>query len=163
MFCSLGKRVALILSLGFILLQYQNCSSVPSHLLNNNVAFANDSGMGKADINPDDEGQQVGVIDPVSVGPISFPQTEVSVEQENESLTFIGVCEQNGSMIGWKLSQGDELIERGLATCETGSFEITVSHSWQDYCGEDGLTLSAALGAKASAEIHISNPCLDSE
>ncbi len=157
------KQVALLISLGFVLLQYQNCSSSPDHLFSNR-ALANDSG-GKAAVNEDDGNHQIVVDDPVSVGPIFFPETEYSVEPGDEDPAFIGVCEQNGSLIGWKISQGETVIQRDLAECEAGFFEITIDHDhdqpwqWQDYCGEEPLILKAALGANASAEIQISIPC----
>lgn len=161
MFYSLWKRLVLVFSLGFILVNYQNCSSAPGYLLNNNTALANDSGMGKADVS--DESQEVGVIDPVSVGAISFPQTEVSVEDISQPFSFIGICEQDGSLISWKLYRGDILLERGLVPCETGSFEITIDQPLDNHCEEGELVLSAALGAKASAEVSIFNSCSDSE
>ena len=162
MFYSLRKRqLVLLFVLGFVLLQYQNCSSVPGHLLDSNVAFAGDGSMKRADMN-DDGSQRVGVINPISVGAISFPQAEVSVEDQSLPLVLLGVCEQNGSLIGWNLYKGETLMERGLAQCDLGSFEITVDQQWQDHCGEETLRLSAALGAKASAKLEISVPCSSS-
>ncbi len=151
-----AQQMVFIVGLGFGLLQYQNCSSVSSHLLSNSVALANDAGS----LTNDEKSQLVGVINPISVGSIFFPESSVSVV-EDQPLTLTGVCEQDGSMIGWSLHKGEAPIERGLAGCDQGAFQITMNQQWQDHCGGESLKLSAALGAKASAEVEISVPCSD--
>ncbi len=121
------------------MLQYQNCAPTPQAVDSAGESYAD-------------------VIDQVNVGEISFPQTKVAAFMD-ESVTVAGLCAQSGSFISWKLTdvKGD-VIERGLAECELGSFQVTLGDQWQGYCDQD-LNLKAALGAKSSSEAIIQAYC----
>ena len=107
---------------------------------------------------PVEVGSPVDVIDPINVGDISFPQSKVEAFSNQENVV-LGICEQNGALISWKLQSQDEtLIERGLAECQLGAFEIELGDQWQDYCDQD-LQLTANLGAKASSEALVEAIC----
>ena len=153
----LRKKILAVLLLAiiltFALLQYQNCSPAPNDLLENQSVFNLQS-----DAEIEEPGHKIKV-DPILVGEISFQQPQVSAIA-NQPLVVEGSCEQNGSLISWKFYDAeDELIERGLASCEEESFEVDLTDLWQDHCGEENLTLEAALGAKSSAEIEVIAPC----
>ena len=125
---------------GLILVQYQNCAPRGEN-------FAEESEL-----------TQPNVIDNVSVGEISFPVTKVSAFMD-QNVSVVGVCEQSGSLISWTLSDASgEHIERGLAECDLGSFEVALSDEWQNFCGET-LNLKAALGAKSSSVMQVEANC----
>ena len=143
----------LAIVLTFALLQYQNCSPAPNELLEDQSAIKLQSD------NEIEETDHKITVDPILVGEISFNQPQVSATP-NQPLVVEGSCEQNGSLISWKFYDAqDELIERGLASCEDESFDVDLTDLWQDDCGEENLTLEAALGAKSSAEIEVRAPC----
>ncbi len=101
---------------------------------------------------------EVDVIDQINVGDISFAQSKVSAFM-NEKVVILGVCGQSGSLISWTLVDSNgEFIERGLAECDLGSFEVALSDSWEGHCN-DNLNLRAALGAKASSETTVEAVC----
>ncbi len=137
---SIKVTIAFIL-LGFGLLQYQSCAPA-------NENFDQDQELSTP----------VSGIDVINVGQISFPQSKVSAFM-NQQLNVIGLCEQSDSLIGWKLKTPDnQLIERGLAKCELGSFEVQLSDSWESLCGVP-LKLEAALGTEAQSEIIVEGSC----
>lgn len=122
--------------LGLTLLTYQNCAPSADSL----------------------QQAPVDVIDPISVGGISFPQNKVSAFT-SESLIVNGLCEQTGALISWKLLDLEgQLIERGLSECDLGAFAVEVSSSWQSRCGES-LMLEAALGAKSTSQTEVEVNC----
>lgn len=135
-----NKKILIIYILsGVIFLQFQNCAQT-SESFDNELDSIVDG------------------IDPISVGQISFPQEKVStlIDQTN---VVIGICEQSGALISWKLvTSNQEVIERGMAECHLGSFEINLTLQEQIYCDKE-LSLKAALGAKASSEIIIETLC----
>lgn len=97
-------------------------------------------------------------IDAVDPGPISFAQSKVFALAD-ESLSVAGICGQSGAMISWSLKdQGGQAVQRGLAECELGSFNVEISADLNGFCDQD-LQLSAALGAKAHSEAVIEASC----
>lgn len=136
------KKIVSYLLLGLVMIHYQSCA--PS-----NEAMIQEFSADVHDVNG---------IDSVAVGGISFPQNKMAAFAD-QKLTAVGVCEQSGAMISWKLNGPDgQAIERGLAACETGSFEIELSNQWQSFCDET-LVLQAALGAKASSSMELEANC----
>ncbi len=139
------KLYALYILLGFTLVQYQNCA--PSSETLDSSLQIEDAGATPVDS-----------IDQVNVGAISFAQNKVSAFLD-QNVVVMGVCGQSGSLISWTLVNANgEFIERGLAECDTGSFEVALSDSWQSYCDQD-LSLKAALGAKATSETVVEAYC----
>ena len=135
-------RIKLVFSymlLGLALIQYQNCAPTNESL-------------------EQEAGSPVDVIDHISVGAISFPQTKVSAFMD-QSVVVDGVCDQSGALISWKLfDSSGQLVERGLAECDLGSFSVQLSSQWQNYC-DDTLQLEAALGVDASSTTQVEANC----
>ncbi|MEM7646590.1 MAG: hypothetical protein AAF203_06760 [Pseudomonadota bacterium] len=135
------KLLAAYLFMGLLLLQFQNCAQTAENF---------DQEL--------ETGSPVDVIDQVNVGDISFPQNKVSayVDQQN---VVIGVCDQSGALISWKLMDEEgELVERGLAECQQGAFEVALGDGLEGHCDEN-LELRAALGAKASSKTEVETYC----
>lgn len=130
--------------LGLVLINYQSC------------APSNESMT--QELSEDVDTSDVNGIDTVAVGGISFPQTKLAAFG-NQNVTAIGVCQQSGALISWKLTnQNGQAIEKGLAECQTGSFEIQLSNQWQSHCDET-LVIKAALGAKAQSSMELEANC----
>ncbi len=126
-------------------MQYQNCAP-SSETLDSSLQVEQT------------DGAQVDVIDSINVGDLSFAQTKVSAFLD-ENVVVMGVCGQNGSLISWNLQAANgDVIERGLAECDLGSFEVALSDSWQGHCDQN-LSLKAALGAKANSETTVEAFC----
>lgn len=141
------KLYFLYILLGGALVQYQNCAP-NSQSLDSSSLSADVSGAGSS----------VDVIDQVVVGDIAFAQSKVSAEL-NQNVVVSGVCGQAGSLISWSLlDSSGEVIERGLAECDLGGFDVELSDQWQGYCNQD-LTLKAALGAKAETVVTVQALC----
>jgi len=122
------------------MVQYQNCA--PAQNFDTDLEVASD----------------VGVIDQVSVGAISFPQEKLSINFEDQ-VEALGICEQTGAIISWRLTDGDgSAIELGFSECDKGVFVVSLGEEWKQFCDET-LTLKAALGAKASSEIKLETIC----
>lgn len=131
-----------------MVLQYQNCAPAP----NADQDIENSLSQNQGD---------VGAINPVLMGEITFPQEKLSVPFE-EKLRAHGLCEQSGALIRWRLLAPDgQAIEEGLAECEKGSFVVDASEGWKSFCDET-FTLKAMLGAKASSEIQVETLCPNS-
>ena len=123
-------------------MQYQNCA--PS----NEIVDSNQT------VTPG----SVDVIDQVQTGGISFAQSKVDAFND-EQLTVMGVCEQSGSLISWRLHDSNgNVIEKGLAECDLGAFEVALTEDWSNHCDEQ-LQLSAALGADAASETLVEAIC----
>ena len=138
-----SKRLGVYILFGFIMLHYQNCAP-PAQDFTSEDNFASD---------------QVSVIDEIQAGQVFFPQTKVSAHNASGPVAVIGTCDQAGALIGWRLqSSSGDIIERGLAECETGSFVVELSNEWQNFCNET-LTLTAALGAKATSTTEVIPEC----
>jgi hypothetical protein len=139
------KGIVLFILFGFIMMQYQNCAPPAQN-------FDDSSSVSEADdINTG--------IDSVDVGGVYFPQEKVTASDEGEAVQVIGACDQTGALISWTLkSQDGSLIERGLAECDTGSFNVELSDEWKKFCDES-LYLKASLGAKASSETEVEPIC----
>lgn len=133
------KVIFFYLIFGVGLLQYQSCAPSPENFDTSAESSVNG-------------------IDEVTVGDISFPQSKVSAFV-NQPLSVPGLCQQSGALIGWKLiNDNDEVVERGLAPCELGSFNVELSDRWESHCGS-GLRIQAALGADAISEILVDSVC----
>ena len=129
------KGFASYLFLGLLVLQYQNCAPSAADL-SGDSAFT--------DSYDEETGEQDrSVINQVQVGELFFPQKSMDVDRNQEDLDVIGICEQNGSIIGWTLRASDgTLIERGQAKCDRGSFAVELDGEWRQECGD--LNLKAA-------------------
>jgi hypothetical protein len=139
------KLYALHIVLGLALVQYQNCAPSSETLETSLSAEPTAPSL-------------VSGIDQVYVGDISFPQRKIAAFM-NENVVVTGVCAQSGSLISWSLRNSqDVVIDRGLAECDLGSFDVVLSDSWENYCDQD-LELQAALGAKASSDTLIEAYC----
>lgn len=144
----MGRKKILIFYavLGIAIMQYQNCAP--------NTQTLDDSVHQESPI-PD--GMNDG-IDQVRMGEISFQQSKVSAFAQDE-LSVYGVCEASGALIGWKLLDiNDQVVDRGLAPCDQGVFEVALDDKWKSYCDED-LLLKASLGASAKSETIIETLC----
>lgn len=122
------------------MIQYQNCAPAQN-------------------FDPDFEvASNVGVIDNIDVGAISFPQEKLSINFEDQ-VEALGICEQTDAIISWNLTdRGGSVIERGFAECDKGVFVVSLGDEWKKSC-DDILILKAALGAKASSEIRLETIC----
>ncbi len=138
------KRLLMFYALlGFAMMQYQNCAPTTQNF---------DDPIETVGTEP------VDVIDPIATGDISFQQSKVSAFA-NDELTVHGLCQDAGAYIGWKLLDLDgNVVERGLAECDLGAFEIQFTGKWKSFCDED-LILQAALGAKSKSQTIIETLC----
>lgn len=136
------KPIGIFLILGLMMVQYQNCAPAQN-------------------FNQEEVAGEVDKIDTVDVGQIYFPppQTKVAAASASEALHVVGGCEQTGSIISWSLrTQEGQLIDRGNASCDRGTFEVELSSEWGNFCDEN-LVLKASLGAKASTTTTIIPEC----
>lgn len=135
------------------MVQYQNCAPGNEVLAEGEAPIDNSN-----QIEIGDAGGTVDVIDQVEVGGISFTQKKISA-QNNEEVVVFGVCDQSGSLIGWKLKNANgDVLEKGLAECDLGAFEVALNEDMQNHCDEN-LDLSAALGADASSHTVVEVSC----
>ena len=144
----MGRKKILIFYavLGLAIMQYQNCAPANQSL---------DDSIHQE--SPGTDGLNDG-IDQVRTGEISFQQSKVSAFAQDE-LTVYGVCEGSGALIGWKLLDIEEnVIDRGLAKCDLGVFEVPLDDKWKSYCDED-LVLKAALGVASKSQTIIETLC----
>ena len=142
------KNYALFIIMSLVLLNYQNCGS------------AKNMGDPQSDFNAD--GSEMGIINPVSTGGISFVQTKAVVSASDTELAINGLCsqEQSGGLIGWKaLDENDNLMAEGNSLCDRGAFEVLFAGVDSLSCGSK-ITLKAAFGAKSKSELLIEKNCL---
>ncbi|MCC6138815.1 MAG: hypothetical protein IT287_09290 [Bdellovibrionaceae bacterium] len=138
------KILGIFVSLSLVLLNYQNCGSSKG-----------------ADGAPA-AGADMGIINPVVAGGISFVQTKATVNAADTELAIDGLCskEQSGGMIGWQaLDEEQTVVASGKSLCEKGGFEVLFAGVENLACGSK-LTLKAAFGSKSKSELEIEKNCL---
>lgn len=138
------KILSVFIGLSFLLLNYQNCGSSKS-------------------ANPAAESSgEMGIINPVVVGGISFIQTKATVSAADTELAIDGLCskEQSGGLIGWQaLDESANVVASGNSLCEKGAFEVLFAGVENLACGSK-LTLKATFGSKSKSELEIEKNCL---
>ncbi len=135
--------------MSFMLLNYQNCGSSKNM----------DGTAATPDVN---DGGEMGIINPVIAGGISFVQTKATVSAADTELAIAGLCskEQSGGLIGWQATdQNGTLMASGNSLCDKGSFEVLFAGVESLACGAK-LTLKATFGAKSKSELEIEKNCL---
>lgn len=139
------KILGIFLSLSLVLLNYQNCGSK--------------GGAANADATA--AGADVGIINPVNTGGISFVQEKATVSSSDTELAINGLCskEQSGGQIGWKaVDESDVVVASGKSLCDRGAFEVLFVGVENLSCGAK-LNLIAAFGSKSRSELVIEKKC----
>lgn len=137
------KSFGLFIIMGLVLLNYQNCGSSKN---------LTDTSSADGDM---------GIINPVVTGGISFVQEKATVSASDTELAINGLCsqEQSGGLIGWKaLDESNNVMLEGKSLCDRGSFEVLFAGIENLSCGSQ-ITLKAFFGSKSKSELLIEKKC----